>query len=63
MVISWSRFPFWKVLSSGNQIMDDDELLNELDQIEAEELDKKMVDVISYHISVKSRLGNTLECH
>eukprot|EP00453_Perkinsus_chesapeaki_P003412 CAMPEP_0185915458 /NCGR_PEP_ID=MMETSP0924C-20121207/2418_1 /TAXON_ID=321610 /ORGANISM="Perkinsus chesapeaki, Strain ATCC PRA-65" /LENGTH=46 /DNA_ID= /DNA_START= /DNA_END= /DNA_ORIENTATION= len=33
-----------QVLSSGNQIMDDDELLNELDQIEAEELDKQMVD-------------------
>ncbi|KAF4661664.1 hypothetical protein FOL47_006600 [Perkinsus chesapeaki] len=36
-----------QVLSSGNQIMDDDELLNELDQIEAEELDKKMVDAVS----------------
>ncbi|EER07584.1 Vacuolar sorting protein snf7, putative [Perkinsus marinus ATCC 50983] len=35
-----------QVLSSGNQIMDDDELLNELDQIEAEELDKKMVDAV-----------------
>mmetsp|Transcript_20704 Transcript_20704/g.17692 ORF Transcript_20704/g.17692 Transcript_20704/m.17692 type:complete len:167 (+) Transcript_20704:11-511(+) len=36
-----------QVLSSGNQIMDDDELLNELDQIEAEELDKQMVDAVS----------------
>ncbi|KAF4694855.1 hypothetical protein FOZ60_006708 [Perkinsus olseni] len=32
------------VLSGGNTVMDDEELLNELDEIEAQELEAKMVD-------------------